>query len=238
TTFRTKMLFGGDFNPEASRPLRADVTASLDLHTAGQSAVSLMNSVSTATPDGYTDIKVKQPGSYWLVSERKHTFIELGAKKFEKYLRHENLEHIIEERRRRKETNKPGKESYGRSLKTYVSLGAKKDGETWRMRIPQRIEINPKSDPSSFRKGQKATFQIYFGGRPLGGVNVNAMHSTLNGDVKVLSSQTNKAGKVTFQFDRTGFWLIRLVHMRRCEACKKADWESFWGSLTLGVKES
>ena len=41
----------------------------------------------------------------------------------------------------------------------------------------------------------------------------------------------------TMKLDRKGVWLVRLVFMQRCKTdCGEADWESFWGSFSFGVR--
>lgn len=30
--------------------------------------------------------------------------------------------------------------------------------------------------------------------------------------------------------------MLHMVHMRRCEGCVEADWESFWAAYTFGMK--
>lgn len=236
--FRTKMLFGGNLQSEGPRPLRHDITRKLELHTYGEAPVDLLKSQSTKNVKGYTEISVVKPGSYWLITERAPTYIELEAKKFEKYLTGENLHGVVKQRRKNNESKKLGRESYSRSVKTYVSVGAHKDDQTWKMRIPQRIEINPKVDPSTIMKGQKTSLEVLFDSKPLAGVSVNAMRTLRNGKAEVLTSKTDGNGIVSFQLNEPGAWLIRLIHMRRCTKCEKADWESFWGSLALGVRST
>ncbi len=234
--FRVQLLLGGDFKSEGHRALRADITRKFELHTHEQSPIDLMNASLTPSKDAYTDISVEKPGAYWLITERDPTYIEFEAKKFEDYLKHENLQNIIEDRKKRKESKEPGREKYSRSVKTYVSVGSAKDDKTWKMRVPQTIEINPQVNPSKIQKGQNVSFEVLFESKPLKEVFVNAMHASENGEVKILTSQTDKKGLVSFQLNEPGTWLVRLVHMRRCLDCRKANWESFWGALSFGVK--
>ncbi|MBK7802706.1 MAG: hypothetical protein IPJ55_08545 [Chloracidobacterium sp.] len=79
-------------------------------------------------------------------------------------------------------------------------------------------------------------FQVFFGGAPLASKAVFA--DNRDGDtVSTRKMVSDKDGKVEVKVDGKGIWLIRLVYMQRCsKSCGDADWESFWGALTFGVK--
>lgn len=174
-------------------------------------------------------------GTYLLSMERNWSNITLDAAKFEDYLKEDGMEYVIAERKRLKESAKDGRERYRRYLKAILQVGSERDATAKRL-LGSRLEIVPLDNPYSKKRGDTVRFQVYFSGRTLAGRNVFA--DNRDGDkYSTQKAETDANGVVTFKIDKTGVWLIRLVHMQRCEKnCGDADWESFWTALTFGVK--
>ena len=74
-----------------------------------------------------------------------------------------------------------------------------------------------------------------FGGDPLRGAQVAAYNRGEDG-TKTQKGRTNDKGEVQFTLDRAGLWLIRLVHMERCEDVPEYEWESFWAAYSFQLK--
>jgi hypothetical protein len=49
------------------------------------------------------------------------------------------------------------------------------------------------------------------------------------------SVRSARDGRATFTIDEPGPWLIKAVHMLPAAPGSKADWESFWASLTFEI---
>lgn len=179
----------------------------------------------------------EKPGNYLLAMERNWSYITLEADKFEDYLREDGMEYIIAEREKLGESAKQGKERYSRYIKALIQVGGKNDatfGKRAGMRM--RFEIIPLENPYSMKVGDSLPVQVFFQGKPLAGKTIFAD----NRDGDVISKQkltTDKQGKASIKLDRKGIWLVRLVYMQRCaKDCEGADWESFWGAFSFGVK--
>ncbi len=174
-------------------------------------------------------------GTYLFSMERNWSYISLDADKFEAYLHDEGMDYVITERRRLGESKKEGRERYSRYLKSMIQVG---DGVTGNVktRLGSKLEIVPLDNPYGKRVSGTLSFQIWFDGRPL--VEKAVFADNRDGDViDTRELKTDKEGKVEVKFGRKGIWLIRVVHMQRCEnRCGEADWESFWGALSFGVK--
>ncbi|CUS90151.1 hypothetical protein JGI16_11664 [Candidatus Kryptonium thompsonii] len=56
-------------------------------------------------------------------------------------------------------------------------------------------------------------------------------------DVFEQKAKTNKNGIAKFKVKNSGFQLVRLVHLRRCENCDNVNWESFWGSFSFEIPQ-
>ncbi|MEO1978888.1 MAG: hypothetical protein ABGZ24_00045, partial [Fuerstiella sp.] len=52
-------------------------------------------------------------------------------------------------------------------------------------------------------------------------------------DTKTQEARTGEDGQVKFTLDRSGLWLIRLVHMQRCNGVPDIEWESFWAAYSF-----
>ena len=103
-----------------------------------------------------------------------------------------------------------GIESYAKAI---VVVGRPADsGQIWRSELGQRLEIVPQDDPVALAaKGGRFEAQILFEREPLAGVTVVAV---LQGDPSgsYRRSATDMTGRVRFDLDRPGRWLVHLAH--------------------------
>ncbi len=174
-------------------------------------------------------------GNYLFALERNWSYISLAPKDFEDYLREDGMEYIIAERVKLKESEKIGSERYSRFLKTLLQVGDKHDA-TFKKIAGMKLEIVPLENPYAKKVGDNLKMQVLFDGKPLADKTVFANNRETT-DVSTQKITTDKNGKISFKLDRKGVWLIRLVFMQRCKTdCKEADWESFWGGFSFGVK--
>jgi uncharacterized GH25 family protein len=174
-------------------------------------------------------------GNYLFVLERNWSYIKLAPKDFEDYLREDGMEYIIAEREKLGESQKIASERYSRFLKTLLQVGNKHDA-TFKKIAGMKLEIVPLENPYSKKVGDNLKMQILFDGKPLADKTVFA-NNRENTDVSSQKLTTDKNGKISVKLDRKGVWLIRLVFMQRCKTdCKEADWESFWGGFSFGVR--
>lgn len=171
-------------------------------------------------------------GNFLLAMEREWVHIKLDPLKFEDYLREDGIEYIIAEREKLGESLKEGRERYSRYIKSLLQVGEKRDA-IYKKSTGLRLEIIPLENPYSKMLGDELNFQVAFEGKPLVG-------KAIFGDSRSGATQkmiTDHEGKVTLKIDQSGFWLMRLVYMQRCvTSCEGADWDSFWGAFSFGVK--
>jgi len=171
-------------------------------------------------------------GNYLIAMERNWTYITLPADEFEAYLTTDGLDFISAERASRGETKKEGKERYSRFIKSVLQVGDKQDS-TFGKKLGLKLELIPTSNPYKKKVGDEITFQILFDGKSL----TNRVVFADNRDSETQRMTTDKNGKFSFKIGKSGLWLARMVTMRRCMAdCGGADWESFWGAYSFGVK--
>lgn len=228
-----RMYLGEGLKVEEERPFQASKTSIFKMFSADGPFDFAGQSRDGLSP--ILNFSSERPGTFMLAMDRGWSYVTLDAEKFEDYLREDGIEYIIDERQKLSERKKEGKERYSRYLKSLLLVGDKKD-KTFGSRTGLKLEILPLENPYAKRVGDSLSFQVLFDGKPLANRTVFAD----NRDGETLAKRkftTDKNGSVTVKLERKGVWMVRLVHMRRCEKnCEGADWESFWGSLTFGVR--
>jgi len=225
-------LYVGDglIKDREERPFQLAKTTMFQIFSAGN-ALDLKTSLTDEALPIY-NFSAAKAGTYLLAMERNWSYIKLEPQKFEDYLREDGMEYISAERAKSGETAKEGRERYSRFIKSLLQVGERRD-ETYKRRVGLKLEITPLGNPYSKKVGDRLKFQVIFDGKPLADRTVFAD----NRSSPTQKMTTDKSGKITVKLDQSGLWIVRLVTMRRCAAdCGEADWESFWGAMTFGVK--
>ncbi len=211
-------------------PIQLDRIVAFKLSSASGN-IDLRPSVAEGAKPVYI-FSADREGNYLLAMERNWSYIKIEPQKFEDYLRSDGIEYIIEQRAKLGESTKEGRERYSRFIKTLLQVGDKRD-ETYQKELGLRLEITPIENPYSKKVGDNLTFKVTFDGKPLAGKTVFAD----NQNSTVQKMLTDDEGKITMKIAHSGLWLVRLVYMQRCKRnCVQADWESFWGSFSFGVR--
>ncbi len=161
--------------------------------------------------------------------------VELEADKFEEYLRTDGMEHIIDRRRERGESEKPGRELYSRCCKSLVRVsGPDGTGEPIADRavgLRHELVLLSVEDEDRAKPGQRLRVRDLFDGKPLEGVMVSVRSPKHPGEK--ISERTDAAGVVTILVPWDGELLVSAVHMIEAPAGADAEWESTWTSLTF-----
>lgn len=226
-------LFVGDhFAEQAERPFQAKMTVKLQL--VGQKQVQDLKATGKNGAKPACSITPQQVGNHLVVMERDWSHIEIEAAKFNKYLEHEGLTEILAKRREAGEGDTVGRERYRRYLKALVQVGDRHD-QTFGQKIGHRLEILPLANPYAAEQRDRLGVSVLFDGKPLRGAQVTAYNRS-GDDTTTQTARTDNQGQVHFTLDQSGPWLIRLVHMRRCQDVSKFDWESFWAAYSFQLK--
>lgn len=227
-----RLFVGEAFVAEGEKPFQRDRVLTFR-HLHGTSTDDVLQQAD-AFHDGKAPLAtlwMRGAGGHLLAMDRKPTQIELEPAKFEDYLRHEGLGHLVAERARLGETGKPGRERYSRYLKTLIQIGDARD-ELFGQVTGALLELVPQQHPVFVEPGGRLTVQVRFRGQPLPRARLEAA-SRDGADVRSQYLTADEQGLVTVPIDRRGLWLLRMVHMVRCDGCADADWESFWTSYTF-----
>jgi uncharacterized GH25 family protein len=172
-------------------------------------------------------------GHFHLISRTEPNFIELPPDSFEKYLAHEGLGWVIEWRRKNGESNKPGREIYSKYVKSLLVAEAG-DG-SFVTPAGLTVEFVPLDDPYTAAAGPAIRVRLDFRGRPAAGHEVE-LQSLVSGKAsRQALGKTGADGVVRVPLAGAGFYKLHAIVMERPEDRSRADWESFWATLTFGT---
>jgi hypothetical protein len=177
----------------------------------------------------------RQRGLLTVGYQSRPSSIELAAGAFERYLREEGLEHVIELRSRRGESEAPGRELFSRSAKSLISIERPLRPPVTQPALGLPLEFLASSAEIPVA-GSSLDLQLLFRGQPIGGVLVVAVPKVSPGNAQRL--RTNSEGRLTIDLTLPGPWLVKAVHMQPAAPTSAAQWESWWASLTLSIPAS
>ena len=222
---------GQELVSEEDKPHLAERTVSL-VHLHGGSRTPL-SPPDQALP-ALDDLALEQAGGHLIALERNAAWIELDPEAFHAYLEHEGLQDVARAREAAGEQDTPGRERYTRYLKAWIPVGTVQD-DTHALVVGHALELRLLDRPVA---GQDLTVEAHVDGAPLAEQPLTAFVRRADRADEVVSVQrtTDTQGRVTFPAAAAGDWLVRTVHMRRCQDCPKADWESLWAAYRFPVR--
>lgn len=181
----------------------------------------------TPGDDPAGDFMVTRPGAY-IVAYRSTLFTVTfdTLAEFEQYLEKEGIERIKTLRAYGPPKGKVIREDYSRSAKALVITG--KPGAAADRALGLRLELVAEKNPY---RTARVPLQLLYESKPLEGALVIAFNKTE--PLKKLKARTDRDGRVAFDFNRRGVWLVTSVHMLPAPLGTQADWESVWASLTF-----
>ena len=237
------LRLGDQFKTLEERPLQKDRVTRFDLFSDRAKRRDLL----AAGQEGQQPVaKLRpDPGALLAVMDRSPRPITMDRDRFNRYLGDEGQEAITALRARLGQTDQPGKEVYTRYLKTLLQerdpAGAL-PSTLYKRRVGQRLEILLENDPGRMKPDKTLTVKVLFEGKPLAGAKVFAYRREEGEQgAEALTAVTSAQGLADFKLDRTGVWLVRLVHFRVPTERKPdstAAWESFWATYSFAVREA
>jgi len=176
-------------------------------------------------------VRIASPGLQWLGYQSYASLLTLDAEKFEKYLREEGLERILELRAKRGESAAESREHFYRCAKSLLASGEATAG--FDVPLGFTLELVPRKNPYTLHAGGTLPLSLLFRGKPAANVLVIAMSK--DDPEHAVRARTDARGRVTLPLARPGFWLIKAVHMEPAPRGSIVDWESWWASLTFDL---
>ena len=214
----------GEKFPESMNTPRATFTRFALVTAAGSTDIAGAEAEGKALAAGFP---APTSGTAAIVLEGKPNNIVLTPAQFKDYLLHEGLAHIHDERVKRGEAEKSGRENYSRHSKALIRSAPGEGVATKATGL--QLELVPAVDPYDLAPGKPLAVTALFEGKPLAGLELRAQ--TVGGEVRRVT--TGPDGTATLSFDRPGPWCVAFIHMVRCAGCADADWRSYFGTLTF-----
>ena len=131
-------------------------------------------------------------------------------------------------------TDSIGREYYKRSVKTIFQVGANKDS-AYNRKTGLPLEIIPLAHPYALKKGQELPVKILFMDSVLANNMVKVWHRH-NGKTEMKDLYTDANGRLQVPVSLSGQWMLSVVKMEPLSDTSRADWQSYWGSLTWGYR--
>lgn len=203
----------------------------LELH---QSA-GVKNLLDSIKADGNVNLSVapEDEGTHLLVLQSDNAFSELNGKKFNEYLTEDGLDDALSQRKKSGTLETPGKEYYRRYSKLLLQVGNKRD-DTYKKVVGFPLEIVPETNPYTFKKGDLVRFKILSDGKPAFGVKVRVWNRFEN-RTTIQPIYPGQDGIIETRIVNPGPWMVSVVRMVQSKQAG-AEWQSYWSSLTFGVK--
>jgi uncharacterized GH25 family protein len=184
-------------------------------------------------PAGF--IRASMPGLQVIGYRSNASAVDLDAAKFNQYLKEEGLENVIAARARRNETGRSVRELFSRHAKSLVLTGPASAVQADRA-LGFPLELVAEKNPYALRAGEELPVRLTYDGRPLAGALVVAFNR-LN-PLDKLRARSDADGRVRFNVQDKGVWLVKAVHMVPAPPDAKADWVSYWASLTFELDKA
>ncbi len=230
-TVHVKLLVGEHFKGEDWGRKRERTQEMLHFWATGKQDLT-----AAATKSDANDLMVRfaEEGTHLVIMRSKNSFIEMEAGKFNEYLKEDGIENILQLREQKGESKKKSREFYQRNVKTLVQAGDKPD-ETHGKETGMPLEIIPLQNSYRLKPGDELSVKVLFGCKPLAGHAVRTWHKTGNAQTPANEGiiRTDAQGAATFVLNAKGYWMVSLVRMVPYSDTSKADYQSYWASLTF-----
>ncbi|HYF31422.1 MAG TPA: DUF4198 domain-containing protein [Chitinophagaceae bacterium] len=190
------------------------------------------NQLAGSESDKHLQMAFFEEGTMMFTFNNLNSFIEMDAIKFNEYLKEDGLLDALEYRAMHHEGDSMGRELYQRSAKTLVQVGEKLT-DTYKKQTTLPVDIIPDENPYSLRDGERLKVRVLFHKKPLPNAAVKVWHRNNEQTVKH-EFRTNQKGELEFPVFTSGRWMVSTVKMTRLQKHPRANWQSYWGSLTWG----
>jgi hypothetical protein len=224
---RVRLRVGQDF---VGDPVPRDDQAIDRFEIEGPGGRAPIEGADGVDPAGFT--RVDGEGSRVLAYESRGGLVTLPAATFERYLRDEGLEVILEHRARSGTSANDGRDRFHRCAKAIVVAGAASPEPPAKSGLT--LELVPHGDPTRLHAGDSLPVTLLFRRRPLVGALVKLLDKDTPG--RAVAVRTDRQGEASLVLQADGAHLVKAVWMEAAPPGGEADWESWWASLTFATK--
>lgn len=180
------------------------------------------------------ELNMQDEGTNMVAFNSTNTFIEIEAADFNKYLHDDGLANAIEYRKLNNETDSNGREYFQRCSKTLIQVGNVKD-KTFSVSTGLPVDIIPLSNPYQLKNDSLLTVKVLFQKQSMANSLIIVWRREKG---KTIKSEfiSNGYGEISFPISTSGEWMVSTVKMERLQNDPKAQWQSYWASLTWGYQ--
>lgn len=182
---------------------------------------------------GVAKTSTLQAGSYIIGFESYHSVSVLKADQFNDYAKKEGLKEVVEYRKDKGLEGYDGEELYSRKAKAIVQVGETLTDNVTKP-IGHTLEIVPLSHPFTLGEDNSLTVQVLFKGKPLPDALIDSV-ALKNATHETQSFLTDENGHATFTFKESGAVKLNCVWGVPLKSNIKADFETYFSSLTFTV---
>lgn len=172
-----------------------------------------------------------------VVLNRRPVTLALPHEKFASYLQEEHLDGMLAlQRKQTPKASGEDRERYTRHIKVLVTGpdAAKHDVHAEVIGLPLEIVLLDAPDAPAADKQLRA--KVLFQNEPLVDATLTVLHhasGSFDSHGSSSTVRTDADGIARFDYDKPGFWLLRMVHMKPCPKCSGADWRSYWAAYAI-----
>lgn len=232
---RASLEVGEALVSEQSKPHVADRTTELAAHHGGE-AVDLRPMVREGADPALDGLRLRGRGEHLIAIGRAWAFLSLPADRFAEYLTHEGIDGVLD---RGAPLTGEQRERYRRSIKTLVRVGRGRGGREHARVLGHPLEVVLLDAPARLRGGDRLRARLLRSGRPLADHVLTAHVRDASDRVTTIVGKTDAEGVAEFPVTGASIWLLRAVHMQRCDAdCGEVAWQSDWTAFTFAVGTS
>ncbi len=181
-------------------------------------------------------LELRAPGTAIVTLVTDASYIELPAAEFDAYLEHDGHTAALETRRQSGKPDIPGRERYTRHVKTILNAGGP-SASVALTRAGMMLEIVPQAVLEGLAPGGTLPVRVFFKDAPCADTPICATHEGWQGghDTYAWCGRLDGAGRALVPITAGGWQMIRASKMVPVKGDPKADWHSYWTTLTFHV---
>ena len=206
-------------------------------HHGGQSA----DLTGLATEDKALSIRgpLYDSGIHVIGCGLKPRLIELSADLFDRYVRDERASAAVLQRAKEDSRAAPVVERYTKYAKTLIEVRpVDPDDRGFSVPVGHRLEIIPLSNPCRWESNSTVQFKVLLDGHAWPNVPISVGREGLGVHEYASQTKTDFNGVASIRLTRSGHWFIKAHLIRQSSGLSSCAWESFWATLTFGVRGS
>lgn len=235
-----RMQLGHALHAEEIRAYDASNTISLRLITPAGKRSIIQHTRDGALPFHTLPRDTQLPAM--VVLNRKPVTLSLPHEKFASYLEEEHLDDMLALQRKQKpKPSGEDSERYTRHIKVLVTGSASTGNDPAEHDVHAEViglplEIVLLDAPDAPSAGNELRAKVIFQDKPLADATLTVLHHRdgsfeSHGTSRTVKTDAN--GIARFDYDKPGFWMLRMVHMKPCTGCRDADWRSYWAAYAI-----